>query len=336
MVAISAPTVSGMPISAGAPNVVANLGPNNPNVVANLTQGPLNVVPWYTPPSTQATTLPNQNTFTQGNITGGGGTGPVRPTAAQLAPSLASLDQLGDNGTIINNKNAQSQDEYQKAIDGFATSDALDKQHYDDNTAKNETAYTNNNHSALINAANASTGLRGVLASMGALSGSGSDIVDRLVGLAANSDTGAARKDFTTNATTLNDAFDTADAASKKRITDANDTLANNKQNNEANVLTSRQAIYDKLATLFGSNSAEGNDYSTKSAALAAPIAATTRAQVSPYEKASSLYSPAALQSYLGGTQNLNVNTSGNATPSAPINAPNYGSATKDKLTGVA
>lgn len=265
-------------------------------------------------------------------VSSGGGV--PAPSEAQTAPLLASLASLD---TILGNKNQGSQDEYGRAIAGYDAQDELDHRAIQQNTEQNEGNYTANNQSALLNAANASSGLRGVLSSIGGLAGSGVNIVKKLVGLAANSDTGAARTTFNTNATDLSQAAANTTQLEKQRRDDAAATLANNKQNNQAQVLNSKQSIYQQLASLFGAGTAKGDEYASTAAGLAAPIAATTKASVAPYAASSSLYSPAALATYLAGTQKLNASATSGTDSSIPINAPGYGSPTKkDTLTGVA
>lgn len=261
---------------------------------------------------------------------------PAGPTSAQLAQPLAALSHLDE---ILGNKNSQSHDEYQKAIDSYNTTDTQDSQAHAQQVQQNEQTLAKNNQASLLNAVNSGTGLRGVLSSLGGLAGSGSDIVNRLIGLAANSDAGAARQTFDSNATNLNDAWRKTDQAEKQRRADADSLLQNNLQNNQANVLTSKQTILQKLADLFGTGDARGNDYATQAASLEPQIAATTHATVAPYQAASSLFSPGALQSYLAGTQNLNVSTAAGS-PTAPagpaINSPGYAPSKKDALSGVA
>lgn len=252
----------------------------------------------------------------------------------QSDPLLASLSSLE---TILGNKNTQSRSEYQRALDSYNEQDALDKTAYNENVVQNESTYTGNNQAALLNAANASSGLRGVLSSLGALAGSGSDVVQRLVGLAANQDVGASRKTFDANAGNLNQAWGQAERQQRERRSDASALLENNLQNNEATVLSSRQSILQQLANVFGTEDARGQQYASEASALAAPIARTTRATVAPYTKASSSFSPAALQSYLAGTQNLNVSTAGGGgAGQTPINSPIFGTKKKEQLAGVA
>lgn len=275
---------------------------------------------------------PNSQT---GQSIGGGGGGtiaPVGPSQAQVNPILESIRQLD---TVKRNKDAQSRAEYEQAMKGYAEQDALDRRAFDQNTFQNEDTYTRNNWAALLNAANSASGLRGVLSSLGSLAGSGEGVIERLVGLAANQDAGNARQTFDTNATNLNQAWGQAERQQRQRRADADALLANNLQNNEAQVLGSRQSLYQQLANMYGDGTDQGNSYASKAAALAAPLAKTTRATVAPYQSASSSFSPAALQQYLGGTQNLNASASGQST--TPANSPVYNrDRNKDRLAGVA
>jgi hypothetical protein len=289
------------------------------------------------PPTKKRASSPNVNTGGGSVYSSGGGSAgapaPVRPSEAQLSPLYSSLESLDE---ILGNKNEQSRDEYGRAVKGYNEQDALDKRAHGQNVFQNENTFTSNNQAALLNAANASSGLRGVLSSLGALAGSGKNIVQKLVGLAANSDSGAARNTFETNATNVGQAWEQAEREQRQRREDAQATLSNNLQNNRANVLTSRQSIYEKLANIFGDDFSEGKTYASKAAGLTDDIARTTRASVAPYQKASRLFSPAKLQEYLAGTQNLNVDTSGGAAE-APINSPVYtANRRKDQLAGVA
>lgn len=259
---------------------------------------------------------------------------PAGPSQAQLDPLLASLASLDQ---ILANRNAQSQAEYDRALASYNAQDALDRQSYDQNVQQNEGTLTANNQRALLNAANAGSGLTGVLSSLGGLAGSGVDVVRRLVGLAANSDTGQARETFDVNATNLGNAWGRAEQQQRQRREDAGATFNNNRMNNEAGVLTSRQSIFEQLANLYGGDAPQGREYASKAAGLAAPIAATTRASVAPYQAASAAFAAPAVQNYLAGTQNLTVDTgAGGGEASVPVNSPLFGTKRKDQLVGVA
>lgn len=259
--------------------------------------------------------------------------GPVAPTAAQTDPLIAALGSLDE---ILSNKNDQSQAEYNRAIQGYNAQDALDKAAYDKNVHQNEQSLTANDQAALLNAANAGTGLRGVMASLGSLAGSGADVIRRLVGLAANQDAGSAHQNFATNADNLTTAWSQAEQEQRQRRQDAKASLDNELQNNKAGILNSRQSIYQQLANLWGDGTSQGNDYASKASALAPEIAATTKATVAPYAKASSSFAPGALKQYLAGTTDLNVSTDGSQS-ATPVNSPLFANGQKkDRLAGVA
>lgn len=296
--------------------------PTGVSTGVTLGQGAINQIP------VSAGTVVNPGQAAPVNL-GGVAAGPSRAQTDPLLASLASLE------TILANRNAQAQAEYDRAIAGYNSQDAIDRRAYEDNRFQNESNLTAGNQAALLNAANGSTGLRGVLASLNGLAGSGANVVDRLVGLAANADTGAARQNFETNATNLNQAWSQAEQNQRQRRNDASALLSNNLQNNRADVLTSRQGILQQLANTYGAGTSEGNRYASEASSLAAPIAATSRAAVGSYAPTSSLYSAGALQNYLGGTQNVQAA----ATPatSTAINSPVYTAGRKrDTLNGVA
>jgi len=253
---------------------------------------------------------------------------------AQTDPLLASLASLD---TVLANKNNQTFDEFGRAIQSYDEQDALDKGAFDKNVFNNENSLTSNNQAALLNAANAGTGLKGVLASLGGLAGSGVDVIKRLVGLAANQDTGAARQTFDVNADNLTTSWGQAEREQRQRREDAVATRENSLQNNKAGVLTSKQGIFEQLANAYGAGTAQGNDYAGKAGALAPEIASTTRATVAPYAKASSSFSPTALATYLAGTQNLNAGATANpGEATVPINSTAFNTKKKETLAGVA
>lgn len=252
---------------------------------------------------------------------------------AQTDPLLASLASLD---TILANKNQQSVDEFGRAIKSYDEQDALDKSAFDKNVFSNENTLTSNNQRALLNAANAGSGLKGVLASLGGLAGSGVDVVKRLVGLAANEDTGAARQTFDVNADNLTTAWGQAEREQRQRRLDADAILENSKQNNEANILSSRQSIYQQLANAFGTGDSRGAEYAGKAGALAPEIARTTKATVAPYATASSSFAPGAIQEYLAGTKNLNAGASAPGEAIVPINSTAFNTKKKETLAGVA
>jgi hypothetical protein len=331
-----------LPTALAAPGSIAKAAPAATLVVA-------------TPAKTTATTAtttatPAAVTSTTGNTddsdgsvlaSNTSGSSLVTPSSAQVNPLLDDINtQLP---TTLTNLNNTSQADYDKAIAGYTAQDAIDQANITGNVQSNEQSLTANEHAALINAINGESGLNGELSSIGGLSGSGADVVSGLVGSAEGSDLGSARSTFNTNAATINTAAEATTQAEKQRMDDAAATLANDESNNSTNVLTSQQSIYQQLANLYGTGTAEGNDYAAKAAALTAQITAQSKGTVAGYDTGSSLYTPAALATYLAGTQNLSATTSaptsGSTSTSATadaINAANSTKKTDDSLVGVA
>lgn len=250
--------------------------------------------------------------------------------ANPLLASLGSLDQ------ILGNRLGNAQSTYDRFINQYNEQDALDRQAYDGQVQSNNENLASDRQAGLLNAARGGVGLRSVLSSMGALAGSGSDLISRLIGQAANSDIGQADKTFKTNSSNLNTSWGQAEQQQRQRRSDAGANLQNDQQNARADVLNSRKSIFEQLANVYGTADAKGTQYASQAAALAPQIANTTRASVAPYQAASSLFSPGALQQYLAGTKDLNVNTSGST--QTPINSPTFAATQRkdDRLSGVA
>lgn len=265
----------------------------------------------------------------------GGGTGysaPAGPSAASVNPLLASLAQLDP---ILQNKLSGAEQTYNRYIGQYDTQDALDKAAYEANQQKIAENLAGQRQTGLLNAVRGGEGLRAVLSSLGALAGSGENVVRRLVGLAANSDLGAADKTFATNTENLTQSWQNAEQAQRQRRIDAEAQRQADIQNAQADVLGSRQKILESLANLYGADTSRGQQYASQATSLAPQIAATTAPSVGRYAAPSSLFSPAAIQNYLAGTKNLSVSTDGAS--NTPINSPLYSSEKrKDNLPTVA
>lgn len=258
---------------------------------------------------------------------------PAGPPASVVDPLLASLDSLD---TIRKNRFDAAQKRYNTAIKGYDEAFELDRANYDKQTNQNEDSLAWGRHQALLNAIRGGQGLKGVLSSLGALAGSGMDVVQRLVSNARADDQRGVDTNFQVNADNLMAAWRRAEQEDKQRRLDAKANLENEKQNARADVLNAEQKILMQLAELYGAGTAQGDQYAARASSLAPKIASTTKESIAPYAKASSLFSPAALQEYLAGTKDLNVSTS---TDQTPINSPLYSvrnDKKKDTLAGVA
>lgn len=263
----------------------------------------------------------------------------ARADAARKAEVDAILSSISTLDSVLANRNQTTNDTYNQAIRSYDDTFALDRQARDKAQIQNEQANTDARQAAMVQAAAGGRGLRSVLASMGALGGTGLDLANQAVSREANIDIGNADKNFQTNAGNITDSWARAEDEDRRRRAEATTIRDNSLTNNAADVAASRQSMYNQLAGLYDRGSAEANSYLAKASALNPQIAAGSRQAVAPYAKSQQLFAPGKLQEYLGGVRDLSVGAS--AAPSgqtgAPINSPLFGqSEDKRRQIGVA
>lgn len=245
----------------------------------------------------------------------------VKAEVDLIMSNMRNLDK------VLANRNKTAQDTYNQAIKSYDDTFALDRQARDKAVTQNEQANTDARQAAMVQAAVGGRGLRSVLASMGALGGTGLDLANQAVAREANIDIGNADKNFQTNAGNITDSWARAEDEDRKRRAEAETTLTNTKTNNAADIASSRQSMYNQLAGMYDRGTSEANSYLAKASALSPQIAAGSRQAVTPYAKSQQLFAPGQLQEYLGGVRDLSVGAS--AAPSGqtslPINSPLFG-----------
>lgn len=249
--------------------------------------------------------------------------------AAQLASEDLLLGKLSGLDDILANKQTQAQNAYAKAIQSYDDQHNIDTQRHGEQITENEQGLTKRNHAALLSAVQLAQGLRRVLGSMHALNGTGSELANRKVATIANRDLGQSNDVFDTNAKGIQTSWANAESAYKNEKENAAERLQAIKQNNQSDVLTSRQNILEQLANLFGAGTTKGDNYASKAAGLNADIVKTTRPVGMDYKEAASLYSPSQLQSYLSNTAVPTVSANAGGPSSVPINSPLYASSDK-------
>lgn len=236
--------------------------------------------------------------------------------ANPLRQALAGLD------TTLSNRLSQNQGEYDKVLQQYNEMDAQDAAAHAKQVGDNEAALTGQRQSQMLQGARLGNNLQSVLASMGALNGTGGFLANQAVQGIVNSGLGGAKEAFDTNAGNINTAYEQAEREQRQRRDDASTLLANKNSNTRADVMTNRQNILNQLGNLFGAGTAKGADYLGQAGALYGDIANTTRPNVGSYQKSSSLYSPSALQSYLDGIGNTSIQSQSGAASQTPINSP--------------
>lgn len=241
-----------------------------------------------------------------GLVSGGGGGGAVRqgPSSAQVNPLLQALSSTD---TVRDNALGTAQRTFDENMKAYTAENAQDRANYEKQVGQNESNLSANRQAALLQAAQGGQGLRSVLASLGALSGTGGFLADRAISQAANKDIGAADETFKTSADTLNTAWMDTERKQRQRNADAEAALANEQNEARRSYAQSRQGILSQLSNLYGGDTAQGRQYASDAAALYPTIAQNTSKAVAGYQASSPLYSQQALDTYKAGVNDLTV-----------------------------
>lgn len=182
---------------------------------------------------------------------------------------------------------------------------------YDENTTTNTQNLQKGKQDALVSAAQGRRGLRGVLSSLGALSGDGEVLADRAVTTEANKDIGGATDNYATNAQNLDRAWGDYDEEDKDRRAEAKTARTNQRTALQGSIAGKRQGYYQKLAELFGEVDDVGSatKYLDKAGNLNQTIAQKGRVQSTPFSERKAAFTPGDLESYLAGAGDMTVQT---------------------------
>lgn len=181
---------------------------------------------------------------------------------------------------------------------------------YTTNSQQNQGNLQKNKQTALVNAAQGRQGLSGTLASLGALNGSGIDLMNRAVTNGANEDLAGAAENYSTNQGALDTSIGTYRQQDKERR-DAAETAAADARTNLANSIAQERAgMYSKLADDYSSqgDSANAKLYADKIIGLAPQIAATSIPTTS-LAPQTAAYTPTSLANYMAGANSTQVTT---------------------------
>jgi len=261
----------------------------------------------------------NQTTLDTGNGPGSGQT--FQDTSAARLGTQSTLDQLA---RILANNQTEAQGEYDAIKNQYDTEEAENLASYNKNRETNEGNRGAQNQAALLAAANGGRGLNSVLASLGALGGTGQVLANRAVANEANIDVGNANKTFDTNAANLFDSYGKIKKEEDQRQLNAKKTLKDTKQKNNYDKLTKEQSLYKEMAGHWtnAGNNGKATEYMQKFAGLSPQVANTSAPSVAAYANTPLNYSAPALDNYLAGANDMTVNTSSAA--GSPVNGAVY------------
>jgi hypothetical protein len=253
-------------------------------------------------------------------VTGGSGgaAAPVLNTAAVNATQQA-IDSLGLEQDTANRNIDSSLTNVMGGYDQEATRNEGD---YNDNTVTNNTNFSKNEQNALLSASQGARGLRGTLASIGALGGDGLRLANKAVTTGANADIGGAADTATTNQTNLDKAITNFRDEDKQRRADAQTAAQNQKVAEEGAIASKKQSFYQKMADLFssGGDNANASKYLGMAGGLNNEIASKTAVAAAPIVAKTAAFTPGQMADYLAGNTDMTVQVAGDGTPGADPN----------------
>lgn len=221
----------------------------------------------------------------------------------------ATEQAIGSLGTEQETGYSNIDDSYESLIGGYDKERTRNEADYKEQGVTNNQNLLKNKQNALLAAAQGRRGLRGTLAAIGALSGTGSELADRAVQTAANEDIGEAAETFAGNASTLDKAWDRFDEEDEDRRAEAGTARKNQRTALEGSIAEKKQNFFQKMAELFaeGGDTAAAADWLGRAGGLNETIAAKTRVGATPFSKRGAAFTPGDLESYLAGAGDLTV-----------------------------
>lgn len=232
--------------------------------------------------------------------------------ATQQAIDSLGTEQSTGYGNIDNSYNA--------VVSGYDQNTGRTEGDYKENVVTNNANLEKNTQNAYVAAAQGRRGLRGTLASIGALSGDGQKLADRAVTEEANRDIGGARDTAKTNDTTLGKAIGRFREEDSQRREEAKTTRTNQRTNLEGGIASKKQSFLQKMAELYsaGGNDGRANEYLGMAGGLNNEIATKSAVASTPFSSRAAAFTPGTLESYLAGANDMTVQVAGGGAGGAP------------------
>lgn len=249
----------------------------------------------------------------------GSGTPAKSVNTAAVGATQAAIDSLG---TEQNTGYTNIDDSYLSVLGKYDRERVKAEGDYGEQTVTNTKNLTKNKQNALVAAAQGRRGLRGTLAALGALSGTGSELADRAVTQGANEDIGEAADAYAGNAQNLDKAIGNFRDEDKDRVSEAQTQRTNQRTALEGSVAAKRQQFYQKMAELFseGGNTGEASTWLNRAGELNNEIASKTRVAATPFAERAAAFTPGDLEQYLAGAGDMTVSAETGA--KSPVGTP--------------
>lgn len=243
-----------------------------------------------------------------GTATAVSSTGTARPVLNQAAVG-ATGQAIAATDTKQNVGYKSIDDSYGSLIGGYDREVQQNEADYGDQTVTNNTNLSKNKQNALVAASQGRRGLRGVLASIGALFGTGGKLADRAVTTEANQDIGQATDTAAGNAKQLDTAIGRFREEDKNRRADADTAKLNQRMRLEGDVATDRQKLYKQMADLYSEagDNASASEWLRKAGDINQYIAERSGVASTPLTARAAAFTPGKLADYLAGAGDMTV-----------------------------
>jgi len=248
------------------------------------------------------------NPFSGGGGGGGGSSANVLNQGAVDATQQA-INSLGTSRSV-GLKNIM--DSYSSLMGKYDRDRSRNQADYNEQDVTNNQNLLKNKQNALLAGAQGRRGLRGTLASIGALSGDGGKLADRAVTNTVNQDVGEAADSYASNAQTLGRAWKNFEDEDFDRRSEAKTAKRNQKTDLERSLAEKRQGFYSKMADLYGQadNTGESNKWLSRVGGLNEVIARNQGVAATPFTERKAAFTPGTLESYLAGAGDMTARVS--------------------------
>lgn len=233
--------------------------------------------------------------------------------AINEASRNATQQSIAALGTALDTNYKNIDDEYNSISSKYAKERATAEDEYNTGMQSNQQDLLRNKQNALLAAAQGNRGLSSVMASLGALSGTGLDLRDRAIRNQANADLAGAGESYRTNADTLGKAWTNFKNEDEEREAELTTSRQNQRMAAEGKNQAERQNLYRSMASLYGDigDSANATHWLNQAGALSDPIARNQRAVATQFNPRSAAFTPGTLRQYLAGAGDMTVNVAG-------------------------
>lgn len=255
------------------------------------------------PPRQSGAAAPTNPNASGGSAGGGGPARADRSNSIRMNEAgLNAVDEQTNSGLAAIDR------AFKSLVGQYDTEAQTNEGTYKVQSDTNQTNLQKNKQAAYLGASQGLQGLKGVLASLGALSGDGLKLANNAVKKGANADLSQAADNFGENQSNVDTAINTFRQEDKFRRENAATAAENAKTNTRGDAAKTRMNLFSNLANDYSAQLDAGNAKKyTEMAASLYPEIAKSNVPNANLSYTGAAFTPATLQSYIAGADNTQV-----------------------------